>query len=80
MILAKGVSYYQQEALRKAREGHTHLPIAVTATRLGDGTYKVLSYLADDVWRFPNAIFHLGLLTTINAFGSVRFQSVGAQF
>lgn len=60
MILAKGVSYYQQEALRKAREGHTHLPIAVTATRLGDGTYKVLSYLADDVWRFPNAIFPPG--------------------
>ncbi len=60
MILTDDISHSQQEALRKARDGHTDTLIAVTATRLPDGTYKVLSCLSDDVWRFPNAIFPPG--------------------
>lgn len=77
MILAKDICNYQQEALRKAREGNAHLPIAVTATRLSDGTYKVLSYFSDDVWRFPNAIFPPG---TTDHDKHIRFSKIPARW
>lgn len=77
MILAKDINYYQHEALVKAREGHTDLSIAVTATRLADGTYSVLSYFADDVWRLPNAIFPSG---TIECDKNINFAKIPARW